>query len=46
VWNQHAPGRQTVVAYRDPDSQIDFVESVPVAKANEILAYQSAHKRR
>ncbi len=46
VWNKHASGRQTVVAYFDPDSQIDFVEWVTVAKANEILAYQSAHKRR
>ena len=46
VWNQHASGRKTVVAYFDPDSQIDFIEAVPAAKANEILAYQSAHKRR
>jgi hypothetical protein len=46
VWNQHASGRKTVVAYYDPDSQIDFVEWVPVTKANEILAFQSAHKRR
>jgi hypothetical protein len=46
VWNKHASGRKTVVAYYDPDSQIDFVEWVPVTKANEILAFQSAHKRR
>jgi len=46
VWNKHASGRKTVVAYYDPDSQIDFVEWVPVTKADEILAFQSAHKRR
>jgi hypothetical protein len=46
VWNKPASGRTAVVAYYDPDSQIDFIESVTAAKANEILAYQSAHKRR
>jgi hypothetical protein len=46
VWNKHASGRQTVVAYYDPDSQIDFVEWVPIAKANEILAFQAAHQPR
>ena len=45
VWHKHASGRQSVVEYRDPDLQIDFIECVPVAKADEILAYQSAHKR-
>jgi hypothetical protein len=46
VWNKHASGRRTVVAYFDPDSQVEFVEWVPVAKANEILAFQAAHKPR
>jgi hypothetical protein len=45
VWNKLASGIGTVVVYHDPDSQIEFIESVPVAKANEILAFQSAHKR-
>jgi hypothetical protein len=46
VWNKHAVGRQTVVAYYDPDSQVEFVKWVPVAKANEILAFQAAHQPR
>jgi hypothetical protein len=46
VWNKYARRRNTFVAYCDPDSQIDFTEWVPVAKVDEILAYQSAHKWR
>jgi hypothetical protein len=46
VWHKRTSGRESVVEYCDPDSQIDFLERVPVAKAEEILAYQSAHKLR
>ncbi len=45
VWNKHAPRRRAVIAYYDPESQIDFVEEVPVAKAKEILAFQASLTR-
>jgi hypothetical protein len=46
VWHKHTSGKESVVEYCDPDSQIDFIECVPVAQADEILAYQCTHKRR
>jgi len=47
VWNQPRPGREgVVVGYADPDTQIDYLETVSVAKANEILALHAAGKTR
>ena len=44
VWKKD--GGEMIVAYEDPETQIEYAEKIPVAKANEILAFQAAHKPR
>jgi hypothetical protein len=44
VWDVDWPGGERLVEYRDPESEIDYMGRVPVAKANEIVAFQAASK--
>ena len=47
VLKKSRPGREGIlVEYADSETQIDHLETVSVAKANEILAFQAAGKTR
>jgi hypothetical protein len=44
VWDSDGPGEERVVEYHDPELEIDYSERFPVAKADEIVAFQAASK--
>jgi hypothetical protein len=46
VWKKHGSGGRIVVAYKDLESKIEYVDMASAAQVNEILAFQAAHKRR
>jgi hypothetical protein len=44
VWEPDGPDGERVAVYHDPELDIDYMERIPVAKANEIVAFQAASR--